>query len=78
MVIVYQITLTITLFLVAFAAQADQTYTGKVVAVSDGDTIKILVDNRQLKIRLAEIDTSEKAQRLRRQGQAGAKRSGVW
>jgi endonuclease YncB( thermonuclease family) len=35
---------------------------GKVVAVSDGDTLTLLVDHRQLKIRLAEIDTPERGQ----------------
>jgi len=38
------------------------TYTGKVISIADGDTIKILVDQTQHKIRLAEIDTPEKAQ----------------
>jgi endonuclease YncB( thermonuclease family) len=33
--------------------------TGKVIHISDGDTIKILVDHKQMKIRLAEIDAPE-------------------
>jgi len=37
-------------------------YRGKVISVTDGDTIKILVDNRQIKVRLAEIDAPEKNQ----------------
>ena len=37
-------------------------YTGKVVAIADGDTLTLLVDHRQLKIRLAEIDTPERGQ----------------
>ncbi|MFZ0254981.1 MAG: thermonuclease family protein [Gammaproteobacteria bacterium] len=37
-------------------------YTGKVVAIADGDTLTLLVDHRQLKIRLAEIDTPERRQ----------------
>jgi endonuclease YncB( thermonuclease family) len=42
---------------------ADATeYTGKVVAIADGDTLTLLVDHRQLKIRLAEIDTPERGQ----------------
>ncbi len=37
--------------------------TGKVVGITDGDTLKLLVDNQQqYKIRLAEIDTPEKGQ----------------
>ena len=37
-------------------------WTGKVVGVSDGDTIKVLKDGKQVKIRLYGIDTPEKAQ----------------
>jgi endonuclease YncB( thermonuclease family) len=46
-------------FLSGFAAALD----GKVVSVSDGDTLTVLdVDNVQHKIRLAQIDAPEKAQ----------------
>ena len=38
------------------------TYSGTVVGVTDGDTIKIVVGRTQHKIRLAEIDTPEKGQ----------------
>ena len=41
-------------------ARAD--FTGKVVAVADGDTITVLRDHEQVKIRLAGIDAPEKAQ----------------
>jgi len=37
-------------------------YTGKVIGVTDGDTIGVLIDLIEHKIRLAEIDTPEKAQ----------------
>lgn len=37
-------------------------FTGKVIAVADGDTITVLRDKEQVKIRLAEIDAPEKAQ----------------
>jgi len=35
---------------------------GKVVGISDGDTIKVLKDGKQVKIRLAAIDCPEKGQ----------------
>ena len=46
--------------MLAFHARAD--ITGKVVAVADGDTITVLHDNAQVKVRLTEIDAPEKAQ----------------
>ena len=53
-----------TLFLLCAAvATAADTFTGRVVKVTDGDTITLLVDgNRQVKIRLAEIDAPERRQ----------------
>jgi micrococcal nuclease len=50
----------LTLFGVALADAAE--YTGKVVAIADGDTLTLLVDRQQMKIRLAEIDTPERGQ----------------
>lgn len=42
---------------------ASQEYSGRVVGVSDGDTITVLVaGTRQLKVRLAQIDAPEKSQ----------------
>jgi endonuclease YncB( thermonuclease family) len=35
---------------------------GRVVGISDGDTLTLLVDRRQVKVRLAEIDTPESRQ----------------
>jgi len=35
---------------------------GKVVSIADGDTLTLLIDNIQYRIRLAEIDTPEKKQ----------------
>lgn len=48
--------------LLPFAAMAD-TVAGRVVAISDGDTVTVLdSDNRQHKIRLAGIDAPESHQ----------------
>ena len=50
------------LIFLAPAAYSDQ-LTGKVVGISDGDTITILTEqNQNIKIRLAEIDAPEKNQ----------------
>ena len=38
------------------------TLIGKVVSIADGDTVTLLNDNQQTRIRLAEIDTPEKNQ----------------
>ena len=44
-------------------AMASDSFVGEVVGVADGDTVTVLMDNKiQHKIRLAEIDTPEKAQ----------------
>ena len=44
----------------SFSAWAD--FTGKVVGVTDGDTITVLREREQVKVRLVEIDAPEKAQ----------------
>ncbi len=47
----------------AFHAHAGSAIEGKVVGVSDGDTITVLTDGREsIRIRLAEIDAPEKSQ----------------
>lgn len=46
--------------LVAQTVSAD--FSGKVVGVSDGDTITVLKDREQVKVRLVEIDAPEKGQ----------------
>ncbi len=50
----------VSLLFAAITAHAE--ITGKVVAVADGDTITVLRDKEQVKVRLAEIDAPEKAQ----------------
>jgi len=45
---------------VSFSAWAD--FAGKVVGVADGDSIKMLRDREQVKVRLVEIDAPEKGQ----------------
>lgn len=49
-------------FLLLWATHANADFTGKVVAVSDGDTITVLRGREQVKVRLAAIDAPEKAQ----------------
>ena len=41
---------------------AAETFTGKVVAITDGDTLTVVVDRQQVKVRLEGIDTPEKGQ----------------
>jgi endonuclease YncB( thermonuclease family) len=60
---------------VVAAASPDPTLTGKVVGIADGDTLTLLVDKTQIKVRLEGIDTPEQAQPFgRKAGQALAKR----
>lgn len=47
---------------VATARAAPPDFTGKVVGVHDGDTLTVLADGAEHKVRLAEIDAPEKKQ----------------
>lgn len=50
-------------FLVAFVfAAVDHDFEGKVVSIVDGDTLTVLVDNEQVRVRLNGIDAPEKRQ----------------
>jgi len=52
------------LLVLAFAAQTAwaETLVGRVVRVSDGDTLTVLIDRKQIKVRLTEIDAPESKQ----------------
>lgn len=44
------------------SSESSESYVGQVVGIADGDTFTLVVDRRQVKIRLAEIDTPERGQ----------------
>ena len=46
---------------IAFSTEANE-LVGKVVSISDGDTLKVLVNDQQIKIRLGGIDAPESDQ----------------
>ena len=57
-----RLSLYLLLLLASFLASAETIYQGTVVRIVDGDTLVLLVDQQQLKIRLADIDTPERKQ----------------
>jgi endonuclease YncB( thermonuclease family) len=50
------------LLLVTTIAHAQDSFTGKVVSVTDGDTIQVMHNGKGQKVRLWGIDTPEKTQ----------------
>jgi len=54
--------LSLLLLLVTFPLSAETVHLGKVVRIVDGDTLVLLVDEKQHKIRLSDIDTPERKQ----------------
>ena len=56
------LTVSLILFLYVPPALAKQVF-GKVISVADGDTITVLVDRTQIKVRLAEIDAPRRLNR---------------
>lgn len=48
--------------MLAFAFPAYADLSGRVVSITDGDTLTVLVDRQPAKVRLVEIDAPEKAQ----------------
>ena len=50
------------LLLILCSSTAAETLSGRVVGISDGDTLTLLVDREQVKVRLAQIDTPERGQ----------------
>ncbi len=53
--------LVVSVFL-AFGSAAFADFSGPVVAIVDGDTLDVLVDNRPVRVRLAQIDAPERSQ----------------
>jgi len=56
--------LALLLLLVGLPIPAENVYQGKVIKIADGDTLTLLVDSPQRKIRLSNIDTPEQKQPL--------------
>ena len=69
--------LLILLFLAALA-HANDTISGKVVDISDGDTITVLENRTQYKIRLFGIDTPERHQDFANKAKTDDLKFGVW
>lgn len=59
--------------LAAWSAYADS-FEGKVVHVTDGDTLTVLVQRKQIRVRLVEIDAPESKQHFGRRSQQSLRR----
>jgi len=57
----FRVTVALALWMTVTSASA-ATLVGRVVKIADGDTLTIVVDDRQEKIRLSDIDTPERRQ----------------
>ena len=57
-----RVCLALAILLIASVSLAAEPYQAKVVGISDGDTIKVLHEGKQVKIRFYGIDTPEKRQ----------------
>ena len=67
------------LFLIFLTIVNADILTGKVVSVTDGDTIKVLTKNKTLyKIRLNGIDAPEKSQAFGKKSKANLSQIGCW
>jgi micrococcal nuclease len=67
--------LIISVLAIATTVIASSTLTGKVVSIADGDTLTLLVDKTQIRVRLEGIDTPERAQPFgQKAGQSLAKK----
>ncbi len=58
----YRMVIAVSVVLTTTTADAESVMRGEVVGITDGDTLTLLVDRNQHKIRLAQIDTPERAQ----------------
>src|SRR4051794_27924497 len=54
--------LTLLILLLTLNHTAATEISGRVVGITDGDTLTVLMDRKQIKVRLAEIDTPESRQ----------------
>ena len=57
----FNLRIAVIVFLGLYFQLAHADFSGRVVSVADGDTITVLVDREQVKVRLIEIDAPEKS-----------------
>ena len=66
------------LLLAGISVSAETIHQGKVVKIADGDTLTLLVDSEQLKIRLSDIDTPERKQPFGTKAKQALSEAGLW